>query len=142
MWLIWGDGSAGYSIAEFDTFVRVVCSSITLLEDHTQTHTKLNITQVRHGLPVIAVIGNDACWTQILREQQPMLGDDVACQLSYTEYDVVAKGYGGEGYSVRDIKNVKNVLVQALKTAREKKIPVCVNALIGSTDFREGSISV
>ena len=71
-----------------------------------------------------------------------MLGDDVACQLSYTEYDVVAKGYGGEGYSVRDIKNVKNVLVQALKTAREKKIPVCVNALIGSTDFREGSISV
>ena len=71
-----------------------------------------------------------------------MLGDDVACQLSYTAYDVVAKGYGGEGYSVRDIKNVKKVLVQALKTAREKKIPVCVNALIGSTDFREGSISV
>ena len=71
-----------------------------------------------------------------------MLGDDVACQLSYTEYDVVGKGYGGDGYSVRDIKNVKKVLVQALKTAREKKIPVCVNALIGSTDFREGSISV
>ena len=38
-----------------------------------------------------------------------MLGDDVACQLSYTEYDVVAKGYGGEGYSVRDIRNVKKV---------------------------------
>ena len=91
---------------------------------------------------MIAVIGNDACWTQILREQQPMLGDDVACQLSYTEYDVVAKGYGGEGYSVRDIGNVKKVLERALKTAREKKIPVCVNALIGSTDFREGSISV
>ena len=163
VWLIWGDGSAGYSIAEFDTFVRECCwySKMSLLfRTHTHTH-----TQVRHGLPVIAVIGNDACWTQILREQQPMLGDDVACQLSYTEYDVVAKGYGGEGYSVRDIRNVKKVrgilflfshsvkwttnttyqlqvLEKAMKTAREKKIPVCVNALIGSTDFREGSISV
>ena len=121
------------------SYVVVGCCCYCLLWSHTHTHT---ITQVRHGLPVVAVIGNDACWTQILREQQPMLGDDVACQLSYTEYDVVAKGYGGEGYSVRDIGNVKKVLERALKTAREKKIPVCVNALIGSTDFREGSISV
>jgi len=117
VWLIWGDGSAGYSIAEFDTFLR-------------------------HKVPIVAVIGNDACWTQILREQEPILGDDVACQLSYTEYDVVAKGYGGEGYNVRDINKVKGVLEQALKVSREKGIPVCVNALIGSTDFREGSISV
>lgn len=44
--IIWGDGSAGYSIVEFDTFVR-------------------------NKLPVSALIGNDACWTQIAREQVP-----------------------------------------------------------------------
>jgi len=49
VWLVWGDGSAGYSIAEFDTFAR-------------------------HKVPVIALIGNDACWTQIAREQTLMLG--------------------------------------------------------------------
>jgi len=121
VWLIYGDGSAGYSIAEFDTFKR-------------------------HNLPIIALIGNDACWTQILREQEPILGDDVACQLEYTPYDVVAKGYGGEGFeidgSMRSPKAIKEVLQKALAVSRKKKIPVCINAHIGETDFREGSISV
>ena len=47
VWLLWGDGSAGYSLAEFDTFTR-------------------------HNVPVIALIGNDAGWTQIEREQVPI----------------------------------------------------------------------
>ena len=32
--------------------------------------------------PIIALIGNDACWTQISREQVPMLGSNVACELA------------------------------------------------------------
>ena len=32
--------------------------------------------------PVIALVGNDACWSQIAREQVPMLGSDVACMLA------------------------------------------------------------
>ena len=31
--------------------------------------------------PVIAVVGNDAGWTQISREQVPMFGSNVACAL-------------------------------------------------------------
>jgi hypothetical protein len=33
---------------------------------------------------VIALVGNDAGWTQISREQVPRLGSDVACSLAYT----------------------------------------------------------
>jgi acetolactate synthase-like protein len=36
---------------------------------------------------IIAVVGNDAGWTQIEREQVPILGDNVACPLLYTAYD-------------------------------------------------------
>jgi acetolactate synthase-like protein len=48
VFIIWGDGSSGYSLMEYDTFVR-------------------------HQLPVISVIGNDACWTQIARDQVEFL---------------------------------------------------------------------
>lgn len=34
--------------------------------------------------PVIALVGNDACWSQISREQVPMLGSNVACGLAFT----------------------------------------------------------
>ena len=44
VWIIYGDGSVGYSLPEFDTFAR-------------------------HELPVIAVVGNYACWTHIARQQ-------------------------------------------------------------------------
>ena len=54
---MYGDGSLGYSLIEFDTYHR-------------------------HKTPVIAVIGNDACWTQICREQVPILGSRVACDLA------------------------------------------------------------
>ena len=43
-WIVFGDGACGFGLAEFDTFVR-------------------------HGVPVIAVVGNDAGWTQIARDQ-------------------------------------------------------------------------
>ena len=52
VWIIYGDGSVAYSLAEFDTFTR-------------------------HKLPVIALVGNDASWAQIKREQVGILKDDV-----------------------------------------------------------------
>lgn len=35
-------------------------------------------------IPVMALIGNDAGWTQISREQVPCLGSNVACGLAYS----------------------------------------------------------
>jgi acetolactate synthase-like protein len=37
---------------------------------------------VRHRLPVLAMVGNDACWSQIARDQVPLFGSDVGCKLA------------------------------------------------------------
>jgi len=41
-----------------------------------------------------AVVGNDAAWTQIAREQVKMLHDDVGTVLARTDYHAVAAGFG------------------------------------------------
>jgi acetolactate synthase-like protein len=116
IWLIYGDGAAGYSITEFDTFVR-------------------------HNIPLIAVIGNDAGWNQITRDQVKYLNDDIGTVLKYSDYHIVAKGYGAEGFLVKDQSNIQNILDEAKKLSKQGK-PVLINALIGKTNFREGSISM
>ena len=116
VWIIYGDGSAGYSLAEFDTFAR-------------------------HQLPVIAVVGNDAGWTQIAREQVEILKDDVGTVLAHTDYHRVAEGFGGTGILLSD----PAMIPQALSYAREAAAaghPVLINAILGKTDFRKGSISM
>lgn len=116
VWLLWGDGAAGFSLMEMDTFAR-------------------------HDVPVISVVGNDAGWTQILRDQEPMLGDDVACRLTHMDYHTVADGCGGKGFLVSEPGNVQAVLDEAITTSRAGT-PVLVNALLGRSDFRKGSISM
>ena len=116
VWILYGDGSAAFSLAEFDTFVR-------------------------HNLPVIAVVGNDACWTQIARGQREMLKDDVGTALRHSDYHCVIEGYGGKGFRIDNREEVEGVLAQA-KTEARNGVPILVNALIGATDFRSGSISM
>jgi acetolactate synthase-1/2/3 large subunit len=116
VWLLWGDGSAAYSLAEIDTCVR-------------------------HGLPVIAVVGNDAGWTQIAREQVEVLGDDVGTVLARTDYHAVAEGYGGAGLLVERPEQVRPALEEAQRLAAAGR-PVVINVLLGKTDFRKGSISM
>jgi acetolactate synthase-like protein len=118
VWLLWGDGSSGYSLAEFDTMARF-------------------------GIPIIAVIGNDAAWNQIEREQVPMFQRDSACALAYCKYEDVARGYGGDGISIRDPKlDLKKVLNEVREKVKNSGVPMVVNAHIGRTNFREGSLSV
>ncbi len=116
VWLLYGDGAAGYSLHEFDTFVR-------------------------HGLPIIAVVGNDASWAQIARDQIKVLEDDVGTVLRSTDYHRVAEGYGAKGFLLRNIAEVEPTL-QAAREAARQGTPVLINVLIGKTDFREGSISM
>ena len=114
--MLYGDGSVAYSLAEFDSFAR-------------------------HGLPVLAVVGNDAGWTQIAREQVTVLGDDVATVLARTDYHKVAEGYGGRGLLIERPEEVRPILDEALRLVRSG-VPVLVNALLGKTEFRKGSISL
>lgn len=116
VWLLYGDGSAGYTLAEFDTLAR-------------------------HGLPIIAVVGNDASWAQIAREQVELLGSPLGTELARTNYHLVAEGYGGKGFCVETPEQLLPALQQAKAVAKNGR-PVLINVMIGKTDFRKGSISL
>jgi acetolactate synthase-1/2/3 large subunit len=116
VWIIFGDGACGYSLAEFDTFVR-------------------------HGVPVIAVVGNDAGWTQIAREQVKVLKDDVGTVLARSAYHEVAAGFGAEGILVKSDAEVPAALERARAAAKAGR-PVLINAWLARTAFREGAISM
>jgi thiamine pyrophosphate-dependent acetolactate synthase large subunit-like protein len=96
---------------------------------------------VRHNLPVIAVVGNDACWTQIARDQVAEFGDDVATVLRRSDYHRVAEGFGGKGILLDRKEDIDRVFKEAKKAAGDGH-PVLINVLIGNTDFRKGSISM
>jgi acetolactate synthase-like protein len=116
VWLLYGDGAAGYGLMELDTFVR-------------------------HQLPVVTVIGNDAGWTQIARDQVAILNDDVATVLKYSDYHKIADALDAKGLLLDTQADIDNVLNKAKVLSHQGK-PVLINALIGKTDFRKGSISV
>ncbi|HJV61743.1 MAG TPA: thiamine pyrophosphate-binding protein [Albitalea sp.] len=116
VWIVFGDGACGYGLVEFDSFVR-------------------------HGIPVIALVGNDAGWTQIAREQVKMLHDDVATVLARTDYQAVAAGFGAQGLVVKTPAEVPAALARARALAREGQA-VLVNVWIDKTEFREGSLSM
>ncbi len=50
--------------------------------------------------PVIALVGNDACWTQISREQVPMFGSNVACGLAVSTFLPPSCSFSG-AYTLR-----------------------------------------
>jgi acetolactate synthase-1/2/3 large subunit len=90
---------------------------------------------------VIAVVGNDAGWTQIAREQVKMLGDDVGTVLGRTAYHEVVQGFGAAGLLVQRDDEVRPALRRARELAREGR-PVLVNVWLDKTGFREGSLSM
>ena len=116
VWILYGDGSVGYSLIEFDSFVR-------------------------HGLAPIAIVGNDACWAQIAREQVKMLGDDVGVRLARTDYHRAAEGLGAAGLVITRDEDIAPTLARAQEIAASGK-PVLVNVHLAETDFREGSLSI
>lgn len=60
------------------------------------------------------------------------------------DYHVVAQGYGGLGYQLTraDKDKIDQILSEAREKSRETGKSVLINALIGKTGFRDGSISV
>jgi acetolactate synthase-like protein len=116
LWILYGDGALGFSLAELDTFAR-------------------------HRIPVIAVVANDACWTQIHREQVDILGRDTGCILARADYHIAAEGLGGRGLLLKDPAKIDETLQEAKRLAAEGR-PVLVNAWIGRSTFRKGSLSM
>jgi thiamine pyrophosphate-dependent acetolactate synthase large subunit-like protein len=116
VWIIYGDGSAAYSLMEYDTFVR-------------------------HKLPVMSVIGNDACWGQIARDQVEVLKSDCAMNLAFSDYQDVGKAFGAAGARVETLDAFKAAVVEA-KSLSRRGTPYIINAILAKTDFRKGSVSM
>ena len=116
VWIIYGDGSAGYSLVENDTFVR-------------------------HHLPIVSLIGNDAAWGQIARDQIEFLNSNTALMLSKSDYQQIGNAFGGNGKRVETIKDFEAAVNEARESVK-KGIPYIINAILGKSDFRKGSISM
>jgi acetolactate synthase-1/2/3 large subunit len=113
--VMYGDGAFGLHALEFEAMVR-------------------------QNIPVIAIIGNDAAWTQIRRGQVELYGEEraVATALSYARYDEIVRAVGGFGAWVTESAELEPALDQAFASGR----PACVNVKLGASDFRKGAISV
>lgn len=100
-----GDGTIGFHGMEFDTAVR-------------------------HGIPFVAVIGNDAGWAAERHRQLARYGPDrvVAADLLPTRYDLMVEALGGHGEFVERPEQLRPALERALACGK----PACVNVLIQS----------
>ncbi|XP_030826600.1 acetolactate synthase-like protein [Camarhynchus parvulus] len=119
VWVLFGDGSLGFSLMEFDTFVR-------------------------HKVTVTVSVSLSRGWTQISREQLPLLGSAVGCGLAYSDYHGGSGTNGGDsiGDSAGDTEARVVAVLRAAQAECHRGHPVLVNALLGPSDFRQGSVSV
>ncbi|WP_211866411.1 thiamine pyrophosphate-binding protein [Neoroseomonas terrae] len=99
-----GDGTFGFHMAEFDTAVR-------------------------HGLPFVAVVGNDARWNAEHQIQLRTYGAARAhgCELAPgTRYDLAVSALGGHGEFVTQAADIAPAVERAFASGK----PACVNVLI------------
>jgi acetolactate synthase-1/2/3 large subunit len=100
---VMGDGTFGFHPAEIDTAVR-------------------------HKLPFVLVVGNDARWNAEYQIQLRTYGRDrlVGTELLPTRYDEVAKAFGGYGELVADPREV----LPAARRALASGLPAVLNVTI------------
>ena len=85
-------------------------------------------TAVRHNLPIIVIVGNDACWNAEHQLQIQSYGADRAlgCDLLPSRYDRMAEALGGYGEFIQDPDEITPALMRAV----EAKLPACLNIAI------------
>jgi acetolactate synthase-1/2/3 large subunit len=101
--MITGDGALGFYLAEMDSLVR-------------------------HKLPVVIIVGNDAGWG-LERELQSFAAPGaptVACELQPARYDLIMKGFGGGGETVERLDQVSPAVERAFASG----VPYCLNVKI------------
>jgi acetolactate synthase I/II/III large subunit len=100
---VMGDGTVGFHLSELDTAVR-------------------------HRLPVLAVVGNDARWNAEYQIQLKDYGADrlFGCELAPTRYDRAAAALGGHGELVERADDLQPAVQRALASG----LPACLNVMI------------
>ena len=98
-----GDGTFGFHAAEIDTAVR-------------------------HALPFVAVVGNDARWNAEYQIQLKRYGPDrlIGCELRPLRYDHVTVALGGHGEHVTEARE----LPAAIDRAHASGLPACIDVAI------------
>jgi len=108
--IVFGDGGFGFSGFEYDTFVR-------------------------HGLPVVGVLGNDGVWNNIKTFHSMFYPERVvASDLGRRPYHDVVSALGGHGELVIDPKQLRPALDRAVASGK----PALVNVHVDET-FRASS---
>jgi acetolactate synthase-1/2/3 large subunit len=85
-------------------------------------------TMVRHRLPIVTVVVNNACWGMSIHGQQAVYGAEagIASQLADTDYDAVARGLGATGERVSRLEDVGPAIRRAIDCGK----PACVNLTV------------
>jgi len=101
-----GDGAAGFSLMDADSLVR-------------------------HGLPVVMVVGNNGMWGLEKHPMQAIYGWDLACDLQPgCRYDEVVRALGGAGETVTDPEEIGPALDRAFASG----VPYLVNVVTDPDD--------
>jgi acetolactate synthase-1/2/3 large subunit len=85
-------------------------------------------TAVRHGLPVVVVVGNDARWNAEHQLQLQHYGAErtVGCELLPSRYDKLAEALGAHGEHVERPEDLEGALRRAIASGRA----ACINVMI------------
>jgi acetolactate synthase-1/2/3 large subunit len=100
-----GDGAFGFNAMEFDTAVR-------------------------HHLPVVAELGNDAAWGIDRQIQIGLYDRPVATDLLPSRYDLVVQGLGGHGEYVEQPAALDAALERAFASGKPALVNVAVQRAI------------
>lgn len=99
--ILYGDGAIGFSGTELESFVR-------------------------HGLPVVAIVGNNGIWGLEKHPMQALYGYDVAADLRPgIRYDQMMEAFGGRG----ELVTAPGEIGPALRRAFDSGEPYLVNVL-------------
>lgn len=99
--LLLGDGAFGFSGLEFDTMVR-------------------------HGLPIVGVMGNNGIWALEKHPMEFLYGYSIAAELQpETPYERIIEALGGHGELVREPGELRGALERAFASGK----PALVNVL-------------
>jgi acetolactate synthase-1/2/3 large subunit len=105
VFMVTGDGAFGFNGMEFDTAVR-------------------------HGLNIVAIVGNDSAWGIDRQIQLGLYGRNVATDLRQSRYEQIVQGLGGYGEFVERPEDLKPALERALAAGKPALLNVAVERAI------------
>ncbi len=102
-----GDGGAGFNIQELDTMMR-------------------------HKLPIVTVVLNNAEWGMSRNAQNLLYGKnrEVIVALEETHYEIVARGFGVEGVRIDRYEDIAPAVQEAFASGKPRLLNVIIDAAV------------